>query len=96
MADKERERLIIVNELLETSSSDDEEIENILLSIIKEERPKIKDYMNVVNEYSDKEVYITYYHKYFYGNKKYLFIVISYNIRNISFREISVYNAIHI
>lgn len=56
MADKQR-KLIIINELLETSSSDEEieEIENIL-RVIKEERPKIKNYVNIINEYSDKEV----------------------------------------
>lgn len=54
MADGERERFVIINELLESSSSSDDDIENIIL--LKEERPKIKNYVDIVNEYSDKEV----------------------------------------
>ena len=53
--DKERLKLFIINELLETSSSDDE-IED-MLCVIKEERPKDKNYVDIVNEYLDKEEY---------------------------------------
>lgn len=56
MADGERELFVIINELLESSSSSDDDIENTIL--LKEERPKIKNYVDIVNEYSDKEVRI--------------------------------------
>lgn len=56
MADGEREIFAIINELLESSSSSDDDIENTIL--LKEERPKIKNYVDIVNEYSDKEVRI--------------------------------------
>jgi len=54
MVHKKRQ-LFIINELLETSSSDDE-IEDILC-VIKEERPKDINYVDIVIEYSDKEEY---------------------------------------
>ena len=47
-------KLFIINLLLETSSSN--EIED-MLCVIKEERSKIKNYVNIMNEYSDKETY---------------------------------------
>lgn len=55
---EDKEKFIIVNELLETSSSDDDDeiIEKVVINIIKEERPKIKNYVNIVKEYSDQEV----------------------------------------
>ena len=55
MVDKEKLKLFIINELLKTNSSNDE-IEDMLY-VIKEERPKEKNYVDIVNEYSDKESY---------------------------------------
>ncbi|XP_026826315.1 putative nuclease HARBI1 isoform X2 [Ooceraea biroi] len=46
-------RVMFINEMLESSSSDDEE--NLVLKYVKEERPKINNYMDIINEYSDKE-----------------------------------------
>ena len=51
MVDKERLTLFITNEL-EISSND--EIEDTLCAI-KEERPKNKNYVNIMNKYSDEE-----------------------------------------
>lgn len=48
-------KLLILNEVLETSSSEEDEI-NILAKVFQEKRPKIKNYINTINEYSDKEV----------------------------------------
>jgi len=50
--DKKRLKLFIINDLLETSNSDDE-IED-MLCIIKKERPKVKNYVNIVNELEQK------------------------------------------
>jgi len=52
MVDKKRLKLFIINDLLETSNSDDE-IED-MLCIIKKERPKVKNYVNIVNELGQK------------------------------------------
>jgi len=46
--------LFIINELLETSNSDRN---RKYVYVIKEERLKDKNYVDIVNEYSDKEVY---------------------------------------
>jgi len=46
--------LFIINELLETSNSDRN---RKYVCVIKEERLKDKNYVDIVNEYSDKEVY---------------------------------------
>ena len=50
--DKKRLKLFIINDLLETNKSDDE-IED-MLCIIKKERPKVKNYVNIVNELEQK------------------------------------------
>jgi len=55
MVNKERLKLFIINELLQTNSSDNE-IED-MSCVRKEERPKVKNYVDIVNEYSDKAVY---------------------------------------
>jgi len=52
MVDKKRLKLFIINDYLETSNSDDE-IED-MLCIIKKERPKVKNYVNIVNELGQK------------------------------------------
>lgn len=43
-------------ELLESSSSEDEEIDQFVLKYVKEEIPKIKNYIEIVNKYSDNQV----------------------------------------
>ncbi|XP_066603775.1 putative nuclease HARBI1 [Prorops nasuta] len=48
-------KFIFLNELLESSSSDEED-ENVFIKYgIRDKRPKITEYLNVVNKYSDNE-----------------------------------------
>jgi len=47
------ERLIFLVEILESSSGDEEEIDFISINLIKLERPKIKNFLDVINKYSD-------------------------------------------
>jgi len=51
----ESNQFLFLNEILESSSSDDE-ITNFIVSHIKEKRPKIKNFIDIINKYSDKEV----------------------------------------
>jgi len=46
---------LFLNEILESSSSDDE-VANFIVSYIKEKKPKIKNFVDVINKYSDKEI----------------------------------------
>ena len=50
------ENLLLAMELCESSSSDDDVENAILLHCLKEARPKIEDYIQIINEYSDQEV----------------------------------------
>lgn len=60
-------QFLILNEILESSSSDEEEV-NFITNLNTKERPKIKNFLNIINDYSDKEVskFITMTIKYLY------------------------------
>lgn len=80
---------MFINEILETSSSDDEE-ENLVLKYVKEEKPKIETYIDIINKYSNEEVNL--YIKNIYRILFYISIIV---INNISSRETFVENVIH-
>jgi len=48
-------QFLFLNKILESSSSDDE-VANFIVSYIKEEKPKIKNFVDIINKYSDKEI----------------------------------------
>ena len=49
--------LIALELILKSSSSSSEvEVEQLLLNYLKGERPKIRNYIEIINEYSDNEV----------------------------------------
>jgi len=48
-------QFLFLNEILESGSSDDE-IANFIVSYIKKEKPKIKNFVYIINKYSDKEI----------------------------------------
>lgn len=50
------DKQLFLMELLESSSSEDDEIDQFVLKYVKEEIPKIKNYIEIVNKYSDNQV----------------------------------------
>jgi len=47
-------QFLFLNEILE--SSNDDEVANFIVSYIKEEKSKIKNFVDIINKYSDKEI----------------------------------------
>jgi len=48
-------QFLFLNEILE-SSSNDNEVANFIVSYIKEEKSKMKNFVDIINKYSDKEI----------------------------------------
>jgi len=48
-------QFLFLNEILESSSSNDK-VANFIVSYIKEEKPKIKNFVDIINKYLDKEI----------------------------------------
>jgi len=48
-------QFLFLNEILESSSNDDEAA-NFIVSYIKEEKPKMKNFVDIINKYLDKEI----------------------------------------
>jgi len=46
---------LFLNEILESSSNDDEVV-NFIVSYIKEEKSKMKNFVDIINKYSNKEI----------------------------------------
>lgn len=81
-------QFLILNEILESSSSDEEEV-NFITNLNTKERPKIKNFLNIINEYSDKEVskFITMTIKYLY---MYIYSTVVFNMLILSLLATSV------
>jgi len=48
-------QFLFLNEILESSSNDDE-VANFIVSYIKEEKSKMKNFVDIIKKYSDKEI----------------------------------------
>lgn len=59
-------RFMFLNKILESSSSDDEEEINFIINYMNKKRPKIQNFIDIINEYSDEEVNIYILYRLFY------------------------------